>query len=83
VATVSAPSTKRRSDIINAARRQLGLLETAGPVGLFGAQAHRVTEGLTVQRLDVEDRLSAVLDGDAEPVLYDTWVDGLDSASRA
>jgi hypothetical protein len=109
VATVSAPSTRRRSDVINGARRQLKLLETAGPVWLFGAQAHRITEDLTTQRIDVEDiaavggravalmvqrgrrqdgtwverRLSAVLDGDAEPVLHDSWVDGLDSASRA
>jgi uncharacterized Ntn-hydrolase superfamily protein len=109
MATVSAPSTRRRSDVINAARRQLSVLEQAGPVALFGAQAHRWTEDLTSQRIDVEDiaavggravalmvqrgrredgtwierRLSAVLDGDAEPVLHRSWVDGLDSASRA
>ena len=109
MATVSAPSTRRRSDVINAARRQLAVLEEAGPVALFGAQAHPYTEDLTAQRIDVEDvaavggqavalmvqrgrgtddlwierRLSAVFDGDAEPVLHGSWVAGLDAASRA
>ncbi|MGI8750212.1 MAG: hypothetical protein ACR2J6_06650 [Thermoleophilaceae bacterium] len=109
MATVSAPTTRRRSDVINAARRQLKVLESVGPVALFGAQAHRWTDDLVVQRIDVEDvaavgdravalmvqrgrdhdglwverRISAVLNGDAEPILYGSWVDGLDAASRA
>jgi hypothetical protein len=109
VATVSAPSTRRRSDVINNARRQLAVLDEAGPVALFGAQAHPYTEDIGAQRIDVEDiaavgghavalmiqrgqgadglwierRLSAVFDGDAEPVLHGSWVDGLDAASRA
>ncbi len=108
MAVASAPSTRRRSDVINSARRHLAVLEYAGAVALFGAAARDWTDDLTVQRLDVEDvtavggravalmvqrgrdhdglwverRLSAVFDGDSEPVLHGSWVDGLDSASR-
>jgi len=109
VATVSAPTTRSRSDNVDSARDRLEVLEVAGPVALFGAQAHVWADDLSVQRIDVEDiaavggravallvqrgrdhagcwverRLSAVFANGGEPVLYGSWVDGLDSASRA
>jgi hypothetical protein len=57
VATISATplSTPRRQELIEAARERLAVLETAGPVSLFGAAAHPYTEDLGSQRIDVED----------------------------
>ncbi len=54
--TLSAPvASPRKADLIAYAREQLQILETVGPVALFGASAHRFTEDLGAQRLDVED----------------------------
>jgi len=109
VAVASAPTTRRHSDVIDSARRRLEVLERAGAVALFGAGAREWTDGLTAQRIDIEDiaavrgravalmvqrgrdhgglwverRISAVFSDDAEPILHGSWVDGLDSASRA
>ena len=56
MATISAPVTSpQRAELIASARERLDVLETAGPVALFGASAHRFTEDLGAQRLDVED----------------------------
>ena len=56
MATISAPVTSpQRAELIASARERLDVLETAGPVALFGASAHPFTEDLGAQRLDVED----------------------------
>ncbi len=56
VATVPAPAAPAlKADLIAAARERLEVLETAGPVALFGAAAHQFSEPLGPQRIDVED----------------------------
>ena len=56
MATVSAPtSSPRKAELIASAREKLEVLDSAGPVSVFGAGAHRYTEDLGAQRLDVED----------------------------
>ena len=56
MATVTAPaSPPRKAELIASAREKLAVLDSAGPVSVFGAGAHRYTEGLGAQRLDVED----------------------------
>ena len=56
MATVSAPtSSPRKAELIASAREKLAVLDSAGPVSVFGAGAHRYTEDLGAQRLDVED----------------------------
>jgi len=56
VATLDAPaSTPRKAELIASAREKLAVLDSAGPVSVFGAGAHRYTEDLGAQRLDVED----------------------------
>jgi D-serine deaminase-like pyridoxal phosphate-dependent protein len=56
VATIDAPvRNPRKADLIASARERLEVLDTAGPVALFGASAHGFTDDLGAQRLDVED----------------------------
>ena len=56
MAALTTPiQTPRRAELVAAARERLEVLESAGPVALFGASAHRFTEDLGAQRLDVED----------------------------
>jgi len=56
VAALTTPvQSPRRAELVAAARERLAVLDTAGPVALFGASAQRFTEDLGTQRLDVED----------------------------
>ena len=56
MATISAPTASpQKAALVAAARERLEVLDSAGPVALFGAGAHRFTEDLGAQRLDVED----------------------------
>ena len=49
------PPRRAGATLIATARERLGVLEAAGPVSLFGADAHRYTDDLGAQRIDVED----------------------------
>ena len=56
MASITTPvTTPRRRELIASARKQFEVLETAGPVSLFGADAHRYADDLGAQRIDVED----------------------------
>ena len=56
MAALTTPiQSPHKAELIAAARERLAVLDSAGPVALFGASAHRFTEDLGAQRLDVED----------------------------